>query len=731
LKNTLLISIQSLGPKISEKLINHFITEENVILAIAEARISEISSIKGIGQKLALKIIQKFHSEGIYNNEILMTDDIIKIHKQIVNILKSYAQTQFIKDKFSLLYPLPASKIDVIKSRLNNYKQRILEFQKVDEDLIRKIQILFKKIKPFKPLEFKNRLILHRIIITNDQEEYNKLIDLDIEKYSKVLLVESFNEKLISYLNSFDLVIFISNEKIEDSFFNQIENAVVFDKRWDIIDLIPESVITAFSGPNYEVILASYKLMKILKQISNDKPILLKDFETIQIGNLNELIKNLILIDKKGEIIPGNNPEYDLCKNIVDNFDGIIADIEMKINESIEDEIKKSKAVLDGNQIFNLLQSIDESNSISLNALMEYLPLNIAEIIEEKLMEAREKLVEKLNLDDPNSSIVFELYSNDINFPIEADSFTLEKLKNNIVKREKFFKYQILTQIAKKLNKYKPLILQILKNLFYIDEILAVKSFMNDWNSCYPNFVNTTQGLSFTSGSNLFLNDKEDEIIPINYHIGNVPLSFETEEKLQGSDIVILTGANSGGKTTLLQTIAQITIMAQMGLPVAAKNVNIGAFDEIYYFSKNQGSHSSGAFEASLKHFTDVIVSNKTKLVLMDELEAITEPGAAAKVIGGILEMLAETKCSTTVLVSHLASQILKTIKTYVRIDGIEANGIENGKLIVDRNPKFNYLAKSMPFFIIQKLYESCSESDFNKKEIYGKMMQYFEQKLN
>jgi len=220
LKNTLLSSIQSLGPKISEKLINHFITEENVILAIAEARISEISSIKGIGQKLALKIIQKFHSEGIYNNEILMTDDIIKIHEQIVNILKSYAQTQFIKDKFSLLYPLPASKIDVIKSRLNNYKQRILEFQKVDEDLIRKIQILLKKIKPFKPLEFKNRLILHRIIITNDQEEYNKLIDLDIEKYSKVLLVESFNEKLISYLNSFDLVIFISNEKIEDSFFN-------------------------------------------------------------------------------------------------------------------------------------------------------------------------------------------------------------------------------------------------------------------------------------------------------------------------------------------------------------------------------------------------------------------------------------------------------------------------------------------------------------------------------
>jgi len=721
-------SIQGLGPKISEKLMNYFVSEENVVSAISEARISEISSIKGIGQKLALKIIRKFHSEGLYCNEILMTDDIIKIHERIVEILKSYAQTQYIKDKFSLLYPLPASKIDVIISRLSNYKRKISGLQIVDKEIIKKIQLFLKKIRPFKPIDFKNKLILHRLIITDNQEQYNKLIRLDIEKYSKILLVKSFEEKLLDYLNSFDLVFFITTERIEDSLFNQVENAVYLSSNWDIVDLLPESVISTFTGPNYEIILLSYKLMKILKQILDKDQVILDDFKNIDMKELSKLIKNLTLIDKNGNIVPGNNLEYDKCREIVKNYDGIIADIEMKINESIEEEIKRSKTVIDGKQIYNLIQSLDESNTVSLSALMEYLPLNITEIVEEKLSEAREKLIKQLDIEDPESSIVFELYPNDINFPIEADNFIVEKLKNTLVKKGKFLNYQILSRIAKELITFKSTITEVLKILFELDELLAIKSFMDDFNSCYPEFINEKNGLSFEKGINLFLTAEEDGIIPVNYHIGNVPISFRTEGDIQDKDVIILTGANSGGKTTLLQTIAQITIMAQMGLPVAAKNVKIGPFNEIYYFSKSQGGMSSGAFESSLKNFTEVIVSDKSKLVLMDELEAITEPGAAAKVIGSILEMLADSECSVTVLVSHLASQILKTIKTSLRIDGIEANGIKNGKLVVDRNPKFNYLAKSMPFFIIEKLYSASSDS--KKRAIYQKMMHYFEEDL-
>ena len=74
-----------------------------------------------------------------------------------------------------------------------------------------------------------------------------------------------------------------------------------------------------------------------------------------------------------------------------------------------------------------------------------------------------------------------------------------------------------------------------------------------------------------------------------------------------------------------------------------------------------------------------------------------------------------------------LASQILKVITTKVRVDGIEANGIDKkGRLLVDRNPKFNYLAKSMPYYIIKKLHNSSSDPE--KTQIYQKMMNYFDE---
>ena len=50
----------------------------------------------------------------------------------------------------------------------------------------------------------------------------------------------------------------------------------------------------------------------------------------------------------------------------------------------------------------------------------------------------------------------------------------------------------------------------------------------------------------------------------------------------RNENIALLTGANSGGKTTLLETLTQISIMAQMGLPVSADKAEIKIVDEIH-----------------------------------------------------------------------------------------------------------------------------------------------------
>ncbi|ERH03267.1 MAG: hypothetical protein J07HR59_00378 [Halorubrum sp. J07HR59] len=101
------------------------------------------------------------------------------------------------------------------------------------------------------------------------------------------------------------------------------------------------------------------------------------------------------------------------------------------------------------------------------------------------------------------------------------------------------------------------------------------------------------------------------------------------------------------------------------------------------------------------------------RLVLVDELESITEPGASAKIIAGILEELA-SQDATAVFVSHLARQIREAAATDVAVDGIEAEGLVEGKLRVNRSPRKNHLARSTPELIVEKLAtDGTGDADF------------------
>jgi dsDNA-specific endonuclease/ATPase MutS2 len=115
------------------------------------------------------------------------------------------------------------------------------------------------------------------------------------------------------------------------------------------------------------------------------------------------------------------------------------------------------------------------------------------------------------------------------------------------------------------------------------------------------------------------------------------------------------------------------------------------------------------------------------RLVLVDELESITEPGASARIIAGILETLYENKGSEAVFVSHLAEQILANTTCPVRVDGIEAKGRDtNLNLIVDRTPRYNYLAKSTPELIVERLTRSSAGE---QKEFYARLLAKFKAK--
>ena len=117
--------------------------------------------------------------------------------------------------------------------------------------------------------------------------------------------------------------------------------------------------------------------------------------------------------------------------------------------------------------------------------------------------------------------------------------------------------------------------------------------------------------------------------------------------------------------------------------------------------------------------FVSLAQSSETKIVFADELESITEPNAASKVLAGIFSLFLENENNYGVFVTHLAELLQKEIqvdqKHLIRIDGIEAKGLdENLDLIVDRNPKFNFVAKSTPELILTRLSKSGDKQQQN-----------------
>ncbi|MFQ5837857.1 MAG: endonuclease MutS2 [Thermoplasmata archaeon] len=165
--------------------------------------------------------------------------------------------------------------------------------------------------------------------------------------------------------------------------------------------------------------------------------------------------------------------------------------------------------------------------------------------------------------------------------------------------------------------------------------------------------------------------------------------------------IALLTGANSGGKTTLLETLAQAYILATMGLPVNAREAVLEPLEACYFFSQ-QSPLNAGALEGFLTTFMPLALDGCRKIILADELEAMTEPEAASAMIASFLDFFKESG-SYAVVVTHAARSILQL--TTVRVDGIEARGLdENYDLLVDRTPKPNLIARSTPELILQRL---------------------------
>ena len=291
--------------------------------------------------------------------------------------------------------------------------------------------------------------------------------------------------------------------------------------------------------------------------------------------------------------------------------------------------------------------------------------------------------------------------------PLRLDDELLSETERKGRSRALEEAFRAQQEAARRIDAARPFLLQELDHWSRFDVDFALGSFAMDFD-LRPALTSTR--VRFAGATNLRLR-REGAVQPVAYEVGGE------------APVAVLTGANSGGKTSLLELVAQLLILHHWGLPVPAEHAELPILQELHCVAPVRGG-DAGAFEGFLRDLFPPLVRPGAKLLLLDEVENVTELEAAGRILGVFIDEVARTDC-LAIVVTHLPSEVLAHAKAKVRVDGIDAVGLdEKFNLIVDRQPKLNHWARSTPELILRRVH---SKSQGAAKELYARILRLWD----
>ena len=416
----------------------------------------------------------------------------------------------------------------------------------------------------------------------------------------------------------------------------------------------------------------------------------LSHFDEIRMPQLQELLDEM-----------ANEADAEVIADVRDKLWPITKDLEKRIHQEVDQAMQNVKLDLSGS---DMLEALADAAS-----LQRKLAQQTSDAIEQAIESATDEIANLLStvgVRCPRTIFKSE-------WPTKVDRNTLDGIDSQLEELWKTTKSDRLISLARRLAPLKTKCEKSLRKLVELDQWLTIGRWAKSVDATMPEICD--HGISIKEGRHLLIDGTPD---PVDYGLGNCA------QKEDRQSIALLTGANSGGKTTMLELLAHCTILAHMGLPVPAKSARVGRIESLHVLAKAGGTQSAGALEQTLLQLADVVSNNNSKLILADELEAITEPGAGARIIAGMLEAAESHSGTCMLLVTHLAPSIIEAAGKEMRTDGIEARGLdENLELIVDRTPRRNHLARSTPELIVRRLVE---RSQGDAKNVFNSILGRF-----
>ncbi|GAB3690574.1 endonuclease MutS2 [Salinarchaeum chitinilyticum] len=643
--------------------------------ALREGDVARLSEAPGVSPGRAARIARgAIRAEHDDPGGFLGTDRTREIHQELLGLLQERTVTDYAAHRLETFYPSPAA------SRIEEARAIASAAMEREPD-----EAVLEALEGVAPLSAPSDVrVRDRCLATTDAERYSEANDAIPEVTVEVVddarglaeLARGY-ATVVALDESFAGVDVDGDVRVEPDALERPQ------------DVVPERALSFFAA-NRESLRAA---AAVHRAADLDAQL-----------DLDALEDALDRLGEDGE--PVGDEELQRLQTALDDLDTTVSTAESVATDHLRDTLREREVSVEGADLLSLVEQGAGVDSI--------LDRELADEHAEAVEAAREHLIDALELEGTEAEHARRIIPEEPAFPVERNDDELSRLRESLradaERRAAERKRELADDLAGMREDARALVRAALE----LDVELAIARFAADFECTMPTFADpalTPEGeavpdppdgiaadasgwIAIEGGRSPLLDEPPEAIEPVDYAVGGVAL---------------LSGVNSGGKTSTLDLVAATVTLAQMGLPVPADDVTLTRFDALHYHAKTQGTLDAGAFEATVREFGDLASGGDGALVLVDELESITEPGASAKIVAGVLEAL-DDRGATGIFVSHLAGEIAETAAFDVTVDGIQAEGLEDGELVVDRSPRKDHLARSTPELIVEKLAEEQGE---------------------
>jgi DNA mismatch repair protein MutS2 len=643
-----LSTLPGVGERLAKKITDHFGGENEAIASLKSGDIARIAEIDGVSPKRALSLARMVAGQS---GSFLATKEAERLHRSLLQDIVSFASCAATRERMQLLMPIenPAERRLKV-SHAMNYAQKNAEG----------MNTLSKLFHNLRQTRFNNERY-ERVVVSKEPLETFK-------KWCRVLQPgegETWKDYTV-----FKSITWIGSGAPADA----PDGWVVLPNANNTELILPERTIDWFRH-NIRTLSVLADIVQMSRKSTDKHPFINELFELV-VG-LEQLPEILMSLDDQGDL--------DIMADVKDRLWKTAKSLEEQVNTEVAQAMDDAKMDLSGAE---LLEALSDGA-----AFQRKLQEATKDVITEAMEKAKQTVVQML--EGTGVRCPYDIFSSQ--WPAKINRKTMDEIDHALETKLKTGEIEHMLVLAKKLGPLRERCEEAVRSLIGFDQWVGIAQWAVERQCVLPDLVE--HGIYIEQGRHLLLGCQPD---PVTYGLGYAG------DKEDQQSLALLTGVNSGGKTTLLELLAHTCILAHMGLPVPADSARVGQVDALHILAKAGGTQSAGALEQTLVELANVVSDPTPKLILADELEAITEPGAGARIIAGML-LAAEAQDDTTMmLVTHLAPAIIKaTGRDDLRVDGIEATGLDaNLELMVDRTPKRNHLARSTPELIVKRLVE-------------------------